>query len=115
MSDAELRLLENLFGKGVEERTQGDLHLIILPLVQLPPGCTPLRAFGIYVATPSAGYDSRLYFDSPIKLKSGVQPQTTTGVLLGRTLHAASIQGVPASLPPHQAILAHIGRYEKDG
>jgi hypothetical protein len=112
MSDDELRILTELFGEGVAERTQGDLRLIILPSVTLPDGCTPQKTFGIYVASPTAGYDSRLFFDVPIKLKSSVQPQTTTLVLVGRTMHAASIQGVPSSLPPHQAILVHLNRYE---
>lgn len=113
MSDPEQRVLTGLFGEGVEERTQGNLRLIILPIVSLPPGCTPTKAFGIYVATPMSGYESRLYLDSPIRLKSGAQPQTTTLVLLGRTMHAASVKGVSPALPLHQAILAHLIRYEE--
>ncbi len=112
MSGPELRILKDLFGEGIEERVQGNLRLIILPVVPLPQGCTPAKAFGIYVATPTAGYESRLFLDSPVMLKSGVQPQTTTLVLLGRTMHAASIQGISCGLPPHQAILAHLTRYE---
>jgi hypothetical protein len=112
MSDAERRILIDLFGEGVEEHMQGNLRLIILPCVSLPLGCTPAQAFGIYVASPTAGYESRLFLESPVKLKSGVQPQTTALVLLGRTLHAASIQGISWSLPPHQGVLAHLARYE---
>jgi hypothetical protein len=48
-----------------------------------------------------------------VRLKSGVTPPITTEVLLGRTMYAASIQGVSSSLPIHQGVLAHLARYEQ--
>jgi hypothetical protein len=113
MSNDDHRMMTALFGPGVEEHTQDSLRLIVVPGVRLPPGCTPENAFAIYVASSAGGYESRLYFECPIRLKSGVEPKTTTLLILGRTMYAPSINGVPASLPPHQAILAHLARYEQ--
>jgi hypothetical protein len=112
MGESELRILRSLFGDEVAEHSEGNLRLISLPKVTLPDGCRPDVAFGVYVASRLDGYESRIYFEHPIRLKSGAQPQTTTRVILGRTLYAASIQGVSATLPPHQAILEHLRRYE---
>ncbi len=106
------RALETLFGPGVQEQTELGLRLIVLPTVALPPGCNPNISMAIYVASTFQSYDSRLYFEAPITLASGICPPTTAAVLLGRSLYAASIQGVSPSLPPHQAILAHLERYK---
>lgn len=113
MSADERQVCQDLFGDGVCERDESGLRLIILPMVNLPAGCTPDQSMGIYVASPFAGYESRLFLEAPIRLRSGVVPQTTTQVLCGRTMYAASIQGVSASLPVHQAVLAHLSRYEE--
>lgn len=113
MTEEHQRLLERAFGPGVEEQVEGDLRLVIVPTLTLPNGCLPERAFAIYVASPTGGYSTRLFFERPIRLKSGVEPNTTALVLLGRTMYAASIQGVPVELPPHQGILAHLKRYEQ--
>jgi hypothetical protein len=112
VSPEEERALTALFGEGVRECSEGGLRLITLPAVMLPLGCTPATAFGIYVATPYAGYQSRLYLDAPVRLASGVIPPTSPALLLGRTMHAASIQAIPATLPVPEAILAHIRRYQ---
>ena len=113
MSEGERRILEAHFGEGVEEKAEGSLLLYVLPVVTLPEGCSPAKAFGVYVASVTGGYQSRLFLDRPITLKSGIQPPITTLILLGRTMHAASVQGVSVMLPPHQAILAHLSRYEQ--
>jgi hypothetical protein len=112
VSPEEERALTALFGEGIREHSEAGLRLITLPAVTLPPGCTPTTPFGIYVATPYAGYQSRLYLDAPVRLASGAIPPTTAAMLLGRTMHAASIQGIPATLPLPEAILAHIRRYQ---
>lgn len=113
LSPEDRRALEKLFGEGVQEQAELSLRLIVLPAVALPPGCQPEVCMAIYVASAFQGYDSRLYLESPITLPSGNCPPTTAAVLLGRTLYAASIQGVSPSLPPHQAVLAHLQRYNK--
>jgi hypothetical protein len=113
MSEEHHRLLTRAFGPGVEEQIENSLQLVIVPAITLPVGCVPQKAFAIYVASPTGGYSSRLFFERPIRLKSGVEPRTTMLVLLGRTMYAASIQGVPNELPAHQAILAHLKRYEQ--
>jgi hypothetical protein len=112
MSPQESAVLEGLFGAGVTEHFDADLRLIALPIVSLPEGCRPAIAMGIYVPQQYMGYNTRLFFEAPIVLCSGVQPPFTTAVLLGRTMFAASINGVPATLPVHQGILAHLRRYE---
>jgi hypothetical protein len=113
MRDDERRACEKLFGEGVGEHQERGLRLIALPLIMLPAGCEPAQSSGIYVASPLGGYQTRLFLEKPIRLKSGVTPPITTEVLLGRTMYAASIQDVPATLPVHQGILAHLARYEK--
>lgn len=113
MGDDERRACERLFGEGVSEHQERGLRLVALPLIVLPEGCDPSQSSGIYVASALGGYQTRLFFEKPIRLKSGVTPAITTDVLLGRTVFAASIQDVPASLPIHQGVLAHLARYEK--
>jgi hypothetical protein len=113
MSGDERKACEDLFGKGVTELMENGVRLIVLPVVNLPAGCEPKQAMGIYVASPFNNYESRLFLEAPIRLRSGSQPQTTTQVLCGRTMYAASIQGISATLPVHQAVLAHVARYEE--
>ncbi len=112
MLPQETAVLEELFGTGVAERYESDLRMIALPAVPLPEGCRPATAMGIYVPHQYMGYNTRLFFESPITLRSGVQPPHTVAVLLGRTMYAASINGIPANLPLHQGVLAHLRRYE---
>ncbi|HET9342938.1 MAG TPA: hypothetical protein VFO25_08495 [Candidatus Eremiobacteraceae bacterium] len=112
MSPQETEFLDGLFGPGVAEHYEADLRLIALPDVALPDGCQPARAMCIYVPQRYMGYDTRLFFQSPVVLKSGVTPAHTTAVLLGRTMYAASINGVAATLPIHQGVIAHLRRYE---
>ena len=112
MSPQEHSVLEDLFGSGVTEIIEAGTRLVVLPSVSLPAGCKPDSAMGIFVPQQYLGYTTRLFLDSPVTLKSGMQPATTTAVLLGRTMYAASINQVPADLPLHQGILAHLRRYE---
>jgi hypothetical protein len=111
VSSEEQRALEDCFGAGVREENEGNLRLIILPSVTTPTGCAPRELMAIYVACEFQGYRSRLFLEQPVKLRNGLQPATTTTVLLKRAMHAASIQDIPATLPPHQAIAAHLARY----
>lgn len=113
MKDDERRACRELFGEGVSEREERGLRLVALPVVVLPPGCDPAQSSAIYVASPLGGYQTRLFLEKPVRLRSGVTPPITTEVLLGRTMYAASIQDVPATLPVHQGILAHLARYER--
>lgn len=108
----EQSVLDTLFGPGVEERVDGGRRLIILPTVNLPRGCAPSAVFGIYVASQYGGYDTRLFLECRVALASGARPQMTTDVLCGRTMYSASWNGVPASLPLHQGVLAHLRRFE---
>ncbi|MFZ1125730.1 MAG: hypothetical protein WAN59_11390 [Candidatus Baltobacteraceae bacterium] len=112
IASEERTVLDALFGPGVEEWVEGGRRLIILPTVTLPKGCAPAAAFGIYVASQYGGYESRLFLDCHVRLASGATPSMTRDVLCGRTMYSASWNGVPASLPPHQAVLAHLRRYE---
>jgi hypothetical protein len=106
------RALETTFGPGVREVFEGDARLIVVPKLTLPLGAVPREAFAIYHASPHSGYSTRLFLEVPIRGASGQTPATTTAVLCGRTLYAASFNGVPADLPPHQGILAHLRLYE---
>jgi len=115
LSPDEQRVLDDLFGDagvGVTEVVEGARHLFILPKVTLPAGSVPAAAFGIYHASPHGGYSTRLFLEQPIKGANGTTPQTTTEMFFGRTMHAASWNGVPADLLPHEGILAHLQLYE---
>jgi len=107
----DIAILESTFGEGVRQYDEGGLQLVVLPRVTLPDGCRPQVAMAIYIPMSFQGYDSRLFFESPITLGSGALPTTTVTLLLGRTMYATSIQGIPPTLPAHQAILAHLKRY----
>ncbi len=108
----EQTILDEMFGPGVEEQIEGGRRLIVLPTLTLPTGCSPTTVFGIYVASQYGGYLTRLFVETQIRLRSGVAPSMTTDVLCGRTMYSASWNGVPASLPLHQGVLAHLSRYE---
>jgi hypothetical protein len=112
LSPEERAVLQQLFGVGVDERVEGGRRLIILPSVVLPTGCQPAEVFGIYVASRHGGYQTRLFLECPIRLRSGREPTVTADVLCGRTLYAASWQGVSPDLPLHEGVLAHLNAYE---
>lgn len=111
MTDDEARALTDLFGEGATELQESGLRLFWLPRVVLPGGCTPSPMSGVYVASPLDGYPTRLFLEQPVKMADGSVPATSCRVLLGKTLYSASINNVPASLKPHQAVLAHLRRY----
>jgi len=112
LTPEEKRALEAIAGTGVREVTEGGRRLIILPKVKLPAGSAPSEAFAIYHASAHGGYSTRLFFEVPVRGANGVTPQTASDTLCGRTMHAASYNGVPANLPLHQGVLAHLRLYE---
>jgi hypothetical protein len=112
LTPQEQRALDMTFGEGIYEVTEAGARLFVIPKLRLPVGADPSEAFAIYHASPYSGYTSRLFFEIAIKGANGSMPPVTTAVLCGRTVHAASFNGVPAELPPHQAILAHLRLYE---
>ncbi len=111
MTVDEQRALNATFGEGIREIYEGPLRLFVIPRLRLPVGASPTEAFAIYCASPHTGYQTRLFLETPIRGANGHTPGTTTAVLCGRTMHAASFNGVPAELPPHQGILAHLRLY----
>ena len=113
LTAAEQRALEAAFGEGVREIYEGPLRLFVIPRLRLPAGASPAETFAIYCASPHTGYQTRLFLETPIRAANGKTPPTTTAVLCGRTVHAASFNGVPAELPPYQGILAHLRLYEE--
>jgi hypothetical protein len=111
MTVAEKMVLDEMFGSGVAEHPFEGKRLIVLPRVVLPAGCGPSESSAIYVVGDYQGYPTRLYFEKPITLKTGFVPSTTAAVFFNRTMYAASINDVSATLPLHQGILAHVERY----
>lgn len=111
MSPEEGRALVDLCGEGAREFQESGLRVFWLPRINMPGGCTPTPMAGVYVASPLDGYSSRLFLEHPVRMPDGSVPPTAPRVFLGRTLYSASINNVPASLPPHQAVLAHLRRY----
>jgi hypothetical protein len=107
----EARALVDLFGEGARELQESGMPAYWLPRVVLPAGCRPTPMAGVYVAAPLDGYLSRLFLESPVTMADGTVPGTTQRILLGRPFFAASINNIPASMPPHQAVLAHLRRY----
>ncbi len=112
LSSEEQRALEAIAGPGVREVVEGGRRLIILPKVKLPVGSAPAESFAIYHASAHGGYSTRLFFEVPIRGADGVTPSTVADSLCGRTMHAASYNGVPVDLPLHQGVLAHLRLYE---
>jgi hypothetical protein len=111
MTEAEQRMLDEMFGPGVTEHPFEGRRAIALPRVVLPNGCDPGESSAIYIVGDYQGYPTRLYLETPVKLKSGAVPSTSAVVLFGRTMYAASINEVPTDLPLYQGILAHLERY----
>ena len=113
MTAEEKRGLDAAFGPGIREMQEGGLRLFSIPRLRMPVGAVPGEVFAIYCASPHTGYQTRLFLEAPIRGANGQTPATTTAVIGGRTMYAASFNGVPADLPPHQGILAHLRLYEK--
>ena len=108
----EQRALNAAFGEGVREIHENGNRLFVIPKLTLPPGAAPAEAFAIYCSSAHTGYQTRLFLEVPIRSANGQTMPTTMAMLCGRAMHAASFNGVPADLPPHQGILAHLRLYE---
>jgi len=113
MTAEEADAIKETFGVEPEAYQDGGNECIVLPVLRLPTGCKPPEAMAIFVRGPVGGYQSRLFFEVPITLSNGSLPTIHSQMMLGREMHAASIQGIPPTLPPHQAILAHLQQYKK--
>jgi hypothetical protein len=116
MTDEEKSALESTFGCSVTEHQEPGLPgvpLIQLSEIMLPAGCSPDRVLVVFARGQMNGYLSRLFFEKPIIPGNGLTLQLQTQALLGRVMYVHSINQIPATLPPHQAILAHLRMYER--
>ena len=107
MTAEESRLLTVTFGEGWQERTEMELPLILIPELQLVSGQT-VRA--VFVRAQMNGYSTRLFFDRPLTPSASLPMHTHP--FLGQVMYAHSINGISATLPPHEAILAHLRMYK---
>jgi hypothetical protein len=111
MSEEETRLLTVTFGEGwslVEEPTLPGVQLIDLPDLRLADG-TAVHA--LFVRGSMNGYPTRLFFDRQLRPKAGNLNQTTHP-FRGTVMYAHSINQIAATVPPHEAILAHLRMYQ---
>lgn len=111
MSEEEGRLLTVTFGEAwsvVEEPTVPGVPLIDLPRLGLADG-TVVHA--IFVRGTMNGYPTRLFFDRQLRPKAG-NLNLTTHPFRGTVMYAHSISGIPHTVAPHEAILAHLRMYE---
>jgi hypothetical protein len=114
MTEEEKFAIEATFGCEATAHEELGLTLIRLAKIQLPDGCTPECALAIFVRGTLNGYSTRLFFDRPILPANGKTYNQHIHPLLGRPMYAHSINSIPATLPPHQAILAHLRMYERN-
>ena len=107
MTVEEAHLLTVTFGEGWQEETEMGLPLIRIPGLRLPNG---EMVNAIFVRAQMNGYPTRLFFDRPIA------PSTPLGMhthpFLGQVMYAHSINSIPATVAPHEAILAHLRMYK---
>lgn len=108
MTDDEARLLTVTFGEGWTERTEMGLPLIDLPKLTLSNG---EKIHAVFVRAPMNGYPTRLFLERPLTPKSGLPMHTHP--FLGKVLYAHSIKDIPATIPPHEAILGHLRMYNE--
>ncbi len=109
----ELQAVKDTFGIEPSLQQESGNDCIVLPALKLPPGCKPAEAMAVFVRGPVAGYETRLFFECPVSNSDGQLPTIHPQMILGRQMHAASIRGILPTLPPNQAILAHLRVYQK--
>jgi len=106
MSDEDARLLTITFGDGWREVSEHGFPLIEIPNLLLS-NSDPVHA--VFVRAQMNGYPTRLFFDRPLQPKQHIQ--MTTHPFRGKVMYAHSINSVPSTLSPHEAILAHLRMY----
>lgn len=110
MTEDENRLLRVTFGDRCslfEEPTLPGVSLIDLPTLELSDG-TVVHA--VFVRGAMNGYPTRLFFDRRLQPRAG-NLNLTTHPFRGTVMYAHSINEIPATVPPHEAILAHLRMY----
>ncbi|MFY9711655.1 MAG: hypothetical protein WA668_07865 [Candidatus Cybelea sp.] len=110
MTDDEARLLTVTFGEGWAERTEMGLPLIDLSELTLGSG---ERIRAVFVRGQMNGYPTRLFFERPLTPISNLPMHTHP--FLGKVMYAHSIKDIAATIPPHEAILAHLRLYKECG
>lgn len=113
MTPEEIGGLRDTFGVEPEVYQENGVDCVVFAALKLPYGCNPAEAMAIFHRGAIGSYETRLFFDKPVSNSDGSMPNIHEQRVLGRTMFAASIRGIPANLPPHQAILAHLRMYKK--
>lgn len=107
MSEQEARLLSVTFGDGWREVTEQNLPLIEIPALRLSNGQT---VHAVFVRATMNGYPTRLFFECVLQPKVALQMHSHP--FRGKVMYAHSINSIAATLPPHEAILAHLRMYK---
>ena len=107
MTNEETRLFTVTFGEGWQECTEMGLPLIDIPELRLPNGET---VHAVFVRATMNGYPTRLFFDRVVTPSSSLAMHTHP--FRGQVMYAHSINSIPATLAPHEAVLAHLRMYK---
>lgn len=67
----------------------------------------------MFVRGQMNGYPTRLFFERPLAPISNLPMHTHP--FLGKVMYAHSIKDIAATIPPHEAILAHLRLYKECG
>ena len=90
---------------GAELLSDGSDEFIFLPRLPIQVGDERIELDALLCPRQHGGYDTRLFLAAPIPQR---QRNWAAHNILGRTWHTWSWQGVSASLPLPQMLLAHL-------
>lgn len=90
---------------GAANRSEGGHTYIELPQLVFPSGAASLTRDALLSPTEHSGYSTRLFLSEPVPGKGN---NWTPHVILGRTWHTWSWNGVPSSMRPAQILADHL-------
>ncbi len=99
----ELKILAD----GVASAEEGGFAYLLLPSLQLPPGCSPEKVDALLCPVPRDGYPSRLFFAQQITSREQ-RNWNVTGVRILEGNWYAFSWIVPAGLRLAQLVGAHL-------
>lgn len=110
ITDEQLGSLRQI-NAGAVIQNEGEREYVFLPNLKITVGPNEKTLDGLLCPSEKDGYKTRLFFSETIVERPTIGDKAanwTAHVILGRTWHSWSWQGVEPSLPLVQMLLAHL-------
>ena len=97
--------LKDLF-PNIQACDEGGVTFFLIPELDLPESCTPIKVDALLCATPRDGYESRLFFSQIVQTPKQLNWNANGVRILERNWHAFSWK-TPPSLRLSQMVAIH--------